>query len=86
MKIDISALLGGNIYDRLRSRNEQGKLRFSKERNADQALAERQKYLAEIADDIPLEVLKSLPSPEELARQAEATAAKARAAFSGPPK
>jgi Pyruvate/2-oxoacid:ferredoxin oxidoreductase delta subunit len=82
MKIDISALLGGDVYALLRTRSERAKTRFSKERDADKALTERQKCLAKLAalaNDIPPEVLMSLPSPEEIARRAEEAAAKARA-------
>ena len=81
MKVDISALLGGDVYEMLRLRSEKAKSRFSKERDADKALAERQKCLVKLADagDIPPEVLMSLPSPEEIARRAEEAAAKAQA-------
>jgi Pyruvate/2-oxoacid:ferredoxin oxidoreductase delta subunit len=83
MKIDISALLGGDVYSMLRARSEKNKSRFSKERDEDKALAERQKCLAKLAaaGDIPLEVLASLPSPEEIARKAEEAKAKAAAAI-----
>ncbi len=84
MKIDISALLGGDIYSLLRTRSERAKSRFSKERDSDKALAERQKCLtklASMAGDIPPEVLMSLPSPEEIARRAEEAAARAQAAL-----
>jgi Pyruvate/2-oxoacid:ferredoxin oxidoreductase delta subunit len=84
MKIDISALLGGDVYSMLRTRSERAKSRFSKERDSDKALEERQKCLVKlgsIANDIPPEVLMSLPSPEVIARKAEEAAAKARAAL-----
>lgn len=84
MKIDISALLGGDVYSLLRDRSERARSRFSKERDSDKALAERQKCLtklAALAGDIPPEVLMSLPSPEEIARKAEEAAAKAKAAL-----
>lgn len=83
MKVDISALLGGDVYEMLRLRSEKAKSRFSKERDSDKALAERQKCLVKLAQagDIPPEVLMSLPSPEEIARRAEEAAAKARAAL-----
>jgi Pyruvate/2-oxoacid:ferredoxin oxidoreductase delta subunit len=87
MKIDISALLGGDVYSMLRTRSERARSRFSKERDADKALAERQKCLVKlgsIANDIPPEVLMSLPSPEEIARRAEEAAAKAKAALEAP--
>jgi Pyruvate/2-oxoacid:ferredoxin oxidoreductase delta subunit len=88
MKIDISALLGGDIYSMLRTRSDRAKSRFSKERDSDKALAERQKCLvklASMAGDIPPEVMMSLPSPEEIARKAEEAKAKADAAISGKP-
>ncbi len=84
MKIDISALLGGDVYSLLRERSDKARSRFSKERDSDKALAERQKCLTKLAAlsaDIPPEVLASLPSPEEIAKRAEEAAAKARAAL-----
>jgi Pyruvate/2-oxoacid:ferredoxin oxidoreductase delta subunit len=83
MKVDISALLGGDIYALLRERSEKAKSRFSKERDANKALTERQKCLTKLAQagDIPPEVLMSLPSPEEIARRAEEARAKAQAAL-----
>ena len=84
MKIDISALLGGDVYSLLRDRSERARSRFGKERDSDKALLERQKCLtklAALAGDIPPEVLMSLPSPEEIARKAEIAAAKAKAAL-----
>ena len=84
MKIDISALLGGDVYSMLRDRSARANSRFSKERDADKALAERQKCLTRlgaIMNDVPAEVLMSLPSPEEIARRAEEAAARARAAL-----
>src|SRR6476619_8121794 len=82
MKIDISALLGGDVYAMLRLRSEKARSRFSKERDSDKALAERQKCLtklAAMAADVPPVVLMSLPSPEEIARKAEEAAARAKA-------
>ncbi len=84
MKVDISALLGGDVYSLLRERTAKAQSRFSKERDADKALAERQKCLTKLAAlsaDIPPEVLASLPSPEEIARRAAEAAARARAAL-----
>jgi Pyruvate/2-oxoacid:ferredoxin oxidoreductase delta subunit len=80
MKVDISALLGGDVYSALRQRSEAAKARFSKERDEKKALQERQKCLTKLAEggDIPMEVLMSLPSSEEIQRRAEE--AKARAA------
>ncbi len=83
MKVDISALLGGDVYAMLRLRSEKAKSRFSKERDSDKALAERQKCLVKLASmgDIPPEVLMSLPSPEEISRRAEEATARARDAL-----
>ncbi len=49
MKVDISALLGGDVYDMLRLRSEKARSRFGKERDADKALSERQKCLIKLA-------------------------------------
>jgi Pyruvate/2-oxoacid:ferredoxin oxidoreductase delta subunit len=83
MKIDISALLGGDVYQMLRERSERAKSRFSKERDSDKALKERQKCLVKLAQagDIPPEVLMSLPSPEEIERRAREAQEKAQAAL-----
>lgn len=88
MKVDISALLGGDVYSLLRVRSERAKSRFSKERDSDKALNERQKCLVKLASsgDIPPEVLMSLPSPEEIARRAEEAKEKAAAALAAQPK
>jgi Pyruvate/2-oxoacid:ferredoxin oxidoreductase delta subunit len=88
MKIDISALLGGDVYSMLRERTLKAQSRFSKERDSDKALAERQKCLTKLAaaGDIPAEVLMSLPSPEEIARRAEEAKAKAAAALAAQQK
>jgi Pyruvate/2-oxoacid:ferredoxin oxidoreductase delta subunit len=87
MKIDISALLGGDVYSMLRERSEKAKSRFSKERDSNKALAERQKCLVKLAQggDIPPEVLMSLPSPDEIARRAEEAKARAQAALAAQP-
>jgi len=87
MKIDISALLGGDVYSMLRERSEKAKSRFSKERDANKALTERQKCLVKLAQsgDIPPEVLMSLPSPDEIARRAEEAKARAQAALASQP-
>ena len=88
MKIDISALLGGDVYSMLRQRSERAQTRFSKERDANKALTERQKCLVKLAQsgDIPPEVLMSLPSPDEIIRRAEEAKAKAQAALAGQPQ
>jgi NAD-dependent dihydropyrimidine dehydrogenase PreA subunit len=79
MKVDISALLGGDIYQALRDRSARAKSRFSKERDEDRALKERQRCLVKLQQqlDIPPEVLASLPSPDQIREKAEQ--AKARA-------
>jgi Pyruvate/2-oxoacid:ferredoxin oxidoreductase delta subunit len=88
MKIDISALLGGDVYSALRQRSDAAKARFSKERDDKKALQERQKCLTKLAQggDIPMEVLMSLPSPGEIQRRAEEAKAKAAAALAAQPK
>ena len=86
MKVDISALLGGDVYDLLRQRSEKAKSRFSKERDSDKALKERQKCLVKLKEsmdvDIPPEVLMSLPSQDEILRRAEEAKSKAEDALS----
>lgn len=82
MKVDISALLGGDIYSMLRDRSAKAKSRFSKERDDDRALKERQNCLVALKKDldIPAEVLAALPSPEEILAKAEAARRRAEAA------
>jgi Pyruvate/2-oxoacid:ferredoxin oxidoreductase delta subunit len=74
MKVDISALLGGDIYSMLKDRSAKAKSRFSKERDDDRALKERQNCLVTLQKDldIPAEVLAALPSPDEILAKAEA--------------
>ncbi len=77
MKVDISSLLGGDIYSALKERSGSAKQRFSTERDESKALLERKRCLKELKDklDIPSEVLMSLPSAgdiEERARRARA--------------
>lgn len=88
MKVDISSLLGGDIYARLRDRSTTAKSRFSRERSSDKALKERVKCLKKLKSDgmIPQEVLDELdlsllPSAEEIQRKAKEAAAKAQAAL-----
>lgn len=76
MKVDISALLGGDIYSMLRDRSAKAKSRFSKERDDERALKERQRCLDKLKGaasdfDIPPEVLASLPSPDQIQFKAE---------------
>jgi Pyruvate/2-oxoacid:ferredoxin oxidoreductase delta subunit len=82
MKVDISALLGGDIYSMLRDRSAKAKSRFSKERDDERALKERQNCLIALKRnlDIPAEVLASLPAPEEILAKAEAARQRAEAA------
>ena len=81
MKVDLSSLLGGNLYARLRERSSQP--RFSKERDPEQALEERRRYLTAFAEagDIPSEVFNNLPPPEEIARRVAEAKARAQAAL-----
>ena len=82
MKVDISALLGGDIYATLRDRSAKAKSRFSKERDETRALKERQKCLVKLQAnlDIPAEVLSSLPTLDEIQAKAEATKRRAQEA------
>ena len=86
MKVDISALLGGDIYSMLRDRSVKAKSRFSKERDDDRALKERQNCLIALKRDldIPAEVLAALPSPDEIMAKAEAARLRAQAATQPP--
>jgi NAD-dependent dihydropyrimidine dehydrogenase PreA subunit len=81
MKVDISALLGGDIYSMLRDRSVKAKSRFSKERDDERALKERQNCLIALKRDldIPAEVLAALPSPQEIMAKAEAVRSRAAA-------
>lgn len=83
MKIDISALLGGDIYALLRERSQRAQTRFSKERDEERALKERRKCLEKLQGqlDIPTEVLLSLPSPDEIMFKAEKARQAAEAAL-----
>jgi hypothetical protein len=83
MKVDLSALLGGDVHSLLRQRSERAQVRFSKERDSAQALQERRKCLAHLAQagGVPPEVLMSLPSPAEIQRRATEARAKAEAAL-----
>ncbi len=77
MKVDISTLLGGDLYGSLRSRQREARKRFSTERDESKALLERKRCLGKLkkALDIPDEVLMTLPSAEDI----EERAARARA-------
>jgi ferredoxin len=83
MKVDISALLGGDIYAALRDRSDKAKSRFSKERDEDRALKERMRCLDKMQKgmEIPPEVFASLPSPDQIRAKAEEAKARAEAAL-----
>jgi hypothetical protein len=86
MKVDISALLGGDIYAALRDRSAKAKSRFSKERDEDRALKERQRCMEKLKQnigmmEIPTEVLASLPSPDQIRQKAAEAKARAEAAL-----
>ncbi|MEM6572113.1 MAG: ferredoxin family protein [Planctomycetota bacterium] len=78
MKVDISSLLGGDIYSALKDRSQTAKDRFSTERDESKALLERKRCLKELKDklDIPSEVLMSLPSAGDIEERAERARAK----------
>jgi Pyruvate/2-oxoacid:ferredoxin oxidoreductase delta subunit len=80
MKVDISALLGGDVYALLRDRSARAKSRFSKERDEERALKERQTCLVTLRQslDIPAEVLAALPSIDEIRAKAEAALERSR--------
>lgn len=87
MKVDISALLGGDIYSMLRDRSEKAKSRFSKERDDERALKERQRCLNKLQKEfqdmeIPPEVMASLPSADQIQQKAAEAKARAEAALS----
>jgi len=87
IKVDISSLLGGDIYSTLKDRSAAFKSRFGKERSSDKALDERKKCLTKLVGDgfIPADVLASLPSTEEILKKAESAKAKAAAALAAAP-
>lgn len=72
MKTDISSILGGDIYSLLRQRHERATSRFSKERDEERALKERQRCLKKLQEafDIPDEVLQELPTAEAIQNKA----------------
>ncbi len=83
MKVDISTLLGGDLYGSLRTRQKEARKRFSTERDESRALLERKRCLGKLKKDleIPDEVLMTLPTAgdiEERAARAKAKLAKRR--------
>ncbi|TWT36547.1 hypothetical protein KOR34_14530 [Posidoniimonas corsicana] len=86
MKVDISSLLGGDIYAMLRDRSAKAKSRFSKERDDERALKERQRCLKKLQQgvgdmDIPVDVLASLPSADEIQSKAKQAQQRAQEAL-----
>jgi Pyruvate/2-oxoacid:ferredoxin oxidoreductase delta subunit len=81
MKVDISALLGGDLYASLRSRQADARKRFSTERDESRALLERKRCLKELGKelDIPDEVLMSLPTVDDIQERALRAKAKMEA-------
>jgi len=79
MKVDISALLGGDIYAALRQRSDGAKARFAKERDEKRALEERKKCLAKLQEalDIPAEVMNALPTADFIRDRTAAAVARA---------
>ncbi|MAG58626.1 MAG: Fe-S cluster protein [Planctomycetes bacterium] len=79
MKVDISALLGGDIYSALRTRQSEARQRFSTERDESKALLERKRCLAKLKKnlDIPDEVLMTLPSVGDIQDRARRAREKA---------
>lgn len=66
MKVDISSLLGGDIYAALRNRSSASRTRFAKERDDERALKERQRCYKKLKEalDVPDSVLASLPDQD----------------------
>lgn len=82
MKVDISAMLGGDIYATLRKRHDEAKERFAKERDEKRAISERMRCLSKMVKDgtIPASALKDLPSQDEIQQKATEAQQKAEAA------
>ena len=85
MKVDISALLGGDIYAALRQRSQHAQSRFAKERDDARALEERKRCLTKLqqALDIPPEVLGALPSLDDIRERTARAVAQAAPAPAG---
>ncbi len=86
MKVDISALLGGDIYAALRQRSVESKERFARERDEKRALEERKRCLTKLQQqfDIPPEVLAALPSLDQIREKTERMFASASGAVPSP--
>lgn len=78
MKVDITTLLGGDLYGSLRNRQQDARKRFSTERDESKALLERKRCLGKLKQDldIPDEVLMTLPSAEDIEERAVRAKAK----------
>ena len=78
MKVDITTLLGGDLYGSLRNRQQEARHRFSTERDESKALLERKRCLGKLKQDldIPDEVLMTLPSAEDIEERAVRAKAK----------
>jgi len=78
MKVDISTLLGGDLYGSLRTRQRESRKRFSTERDESKALLERKRCLGKMKKelDIPDEVLMTLPTVEDIEERAARAKAK----------
>ena len=78
MKVDISTLLGGDLYGSLRTRQKEARKRFSTERDESKALLERKRCLGKLKKElyIPDEVLMTLPSAEDIEERAARAKAK----------
>ncbi len=80
MKVDISTLLGGDLYAALRTRSDEARKRFSTERDESKALLERKRCLKKLKKqlDIPDEVLMTLPSAGDIEERARRAREKAK--------
>ena len=83
MKVDISSLLGGDIYSKLRQRSDDAKQRFAAERDEQRAINERKRCLKRLAAklDIPEEALTSLPTADVIQENAAKAAQAAKDAL-----
>ncbi|NLX96792.1 MAG: ferredoxin family protein [Rhodopirellula sp.] len=86
MKVDVSSMLGGDLYSALRDRSAKATSRFSKERDDDRALQERQRCMKTLQQDmnslgIPDGVMASLPILDQLQVRAEEAKRRAQAAL-----
>ena len=67
MKVDITTLLGGDLYGSLRTRQSEARKRFSTERDESKALLERKRCLGKLKKelDIPEEILMTLQTMKD---------------------